>query len=70
MKCPLQEIGVYKEDGTHHWVPRDCLKEECAWWHEGDQSCSVKDLASNLFLISLSLAALVTKMLTPPTIKR
>ena len=52
MKCPLQEVGVYKDKGTssqeYYWEPRDCREAECAWYDEVDKRCSVRGILSEL----------------------
>ena len=45
MKCPLMLIGrtVLPQDKGKDIA--DCLKEECAWWDEEMNCCSVKVIA-------------------------
>jgi len=63
MKCPLQEVGVYKDKGTtsqeHYWEPRDCLEAGCAWWNEVEGRCSVRSILSVLKNIDKGLGQLV-----------
>ena len=53
MKCPLclifdppSQLGVESDYST-------CLQEECAWWDEEKQACSVKVIAKELTRIQL-----------------
>jgi len=62
MKCPLLKAGNNAQPDFEGREPEDCLKEECAWWHLGDESCSINDIATNLFLISLALIHINQKM--------
>ena len=45
MKCPMIMIG----GGSRSWYPDreqdSCIKEECAWWHEGNQCCAILTIA-------------------------
>ena len=62
MKCPLREVGVHDEEGKFYYESADCLKEECAWWIEGDQCCAVTNLARDGYLLLLELKDIKEKM--------
>ena len=52
MKCPLQEVGVYKDKGTssqeYYWEPRDCLEAGCVWWDPANKCCAIRTIVSVL----------------------
>lgn len=45
MECPIKnhafETSAYKGKGAG----RDCTKEECAWWDEINNCCSIKNIS-------------------------
>lgn len=49
MKCPMRKMVQQIELGRTIEEPMDCLKEECAWWVDGEGGCVItfieKDLA-------------------------
>lgn len=52
MKCPLRSFrgkGTYDQDQSEDL---DCLKEECAWWDNKFDGCSILELNRTLYLIS------------------
>jgi len=62
MKCPLFYIG--KTTVFHGEVSdtNNCLQEECAWWDEPTQRCSIKSLGVNFEGIAANMANIVNKM--------
>jgi len=48
MKCPLSITGNLTGDGEFIGAAADCLKEECAWWDEEKNLCSLKVMAKEL----------------------
>ena len=42
MKCPLSPQSHYPELNTTKCRWGECLKEECAWWDEDKNCCSIK----------------------------
>jgi len=48
MKCPLSEIARYWDGKETQAILSDCLKEECAWWVEAADQCSITVAAKNL----------------------
>lgn len=59
MKCPLLTMG-YNASLLNETAPGvDCLKEECAWWSDHSQICSVKMAQVNLGSIADSLDAIL-----------
>ena len=55
MKCPLLCIGRKYEVGALYPKGGDCLKKECALWHDGLEDCS-------LFLIQEYLALIMAQL--------
>lgn len=45
MKCPQRHRFISNDQGGHDDVFLPCLKEDCAWWLEDVQMCSIKELA-------------------------
>jgi len=41
MKCPLLESAYYSNNQNLGGASRECLKEECAWWDDIEEHCSV-----------------------------
>jgi len=62
MKCPLLYgfwIARQREE-----LPElsDCLKEECAWWLEDVNMCSIRELALELRYTQMRLQEITFKM--------
>lgn len=51
MKCPFRP--KYKRFLWWRWVIgcEDCLKEKCAWWHEGLEECRLVTLDDSIATI-------------------
>ncbi|MBA7580035.1 hypothetical protein ES708_21921 [subsurface metagenome] len=62
MKCPLFYMMNYTQAGELGYKVGDCLKEECAWWNEKDEECSVKLAASFIAGMGMNLAEIKDKM--------
>ncbi len=45
MKCPILSAPTVRTAFTAYFADVDCLKEECAWWDEEKNCCSVKVIA-------------------------
>ena len=62
MKCPLL-VSIFTHKGlkTQH-TDTDCLKEECAWWDNGDECCAILGLEEYIKVISINFSELVDKM--------
>lgn len=69
MICPLLAHKTYIEDDYPMQVYEDCLKEECAWWDDGDECCMVFLIGAKLCSISMELKLLLDKMPYPPAPK-
>jgi hypothetical protein len=52
MKCPLQIIAGLHSGDTLNPALMDCLKEECAWWHEGLEECCLRVLTDDISTIN------------------
>ena len=48
MMCPLMIIGDYLKKGGQYGEIGNCLKEECAWWDDGEPDCAMLTLAKEL----------------------
>jgi hypothetical protein len=49
MKCPLAIVDKYNNFGRGiQAVFSDCLKKDCAWWNQDDDSCSIVSIANAL----------------------
>jgi len=55
MKCPLTINARFYTGPGVEVVGGDCLKEECAWWMNGDTICAIPALAANLNEVALEL---------------
>ena len=52
MKCPLSNFGLHPSTTGERMSPADCLKEECAWWHEGLEECCLRVLTDDISTIN------------------
>ncbi len=41
MKCPLSMVMLGSYSTNVMVEPRDCLKEECAWWQKEMENCII-----------------------------
>ncbi|MBA7592749.1 hypothetical protein ES708_34943 [subsurface metagenome] len=64
MKCPLRFKELIEVDDAERWRGADCIKEECAWWEETQDVCSVKNMGRMLGYMSLDLTQILDKL--PP----
>ena len=48
MKCPFRFRGRYFDLQTTDMVGGDCLKEECAWWDDIREKCSILSISITL----------------------
>lgn len=48
MKCPLPSFYRSYPSGDVAAEPKDCLKEECAWWDTAYQGCSILSVVREL----------------------
>jgi len=62
MKCPLSITGQIGYEKEFIGAAADCLKEECAWWHEGLKACSIYLIQEQLALVFGTLREPVDKM--------
>lgn len=62
MKCPLTISARFYTGPGVEVVGGNCIKEECAWWYEGDQCCALTNLARDSTLILLELIAIKNKL--------
>lgn len=51
MKCPLIRATIYTTFDQIESKSGECLREECAWWHEGLGECSVYLIQEHLAII-------------------
>lgn len=58
MKCPLRSVGTHEHDEICGIDTFDCLKEECAWYHQGLKDCSHFLMQDYLALIMAQLVEL------------
>lgn len=45
MKCPMLTMYAITLKKPEEYKDRECLKDDCAWWLEDTQLCSIKELA-------------------------
>lgn len=64
MKCPLFYANKMTDTGEWEESPRDCLKEECAWWDAELKQCAVFALNVGLATIHGTLEELLITMPT------
>lgn len=64
MKCPRTFVLVEVFEGCWELKSSDCIKEECAWWLEDIQMCSIRDEALETRYIQLRLQDKVGKIPT------
>ena len=62
MICPILEIGWMQTKVGEKGVSSDCLKEECAWWVENAQRCSIRCNAESLGQVALMAKSLRKKV--------
>ncbi|MCK4722502.1 MAG: hypothetical protein KAT75_04320 [Dehalococcoidia bacterium] len=62
MKCPIMILADHLRPGGYVVEIGDCIKEECAWWRDDLQMCSVKDLSLELMYTQFRLQDIVVKM--------
>ncbi len=48
MKCPLLTDKNYGEQLEQTMRKGDCIQEECAWWDDLPQRCSILSIAAKL----------------------
>lgn len=51
MKCPMIVKYDTEELPIENPIPVDCIKEDCAWWHETNQSCAIPMIAEGMVFI-------------------
>jgi len=61
MKCPLLTLTSVNAEGKLNLNAKDCLEEDCAWFHPSTQSCEISRIASNLSTVANALSDLVPK---------
>ena len=64
MKCPMFDTGKVKHGSFYGEGGRECTREECAWWLEDIQMCSVRELALETRYTQFRLQDMLAKM--PP----
>lgn len=62
MKCPLLAHKTYIEDDWPMQVYEDCLKEECAWWDNTNDTCAILQLSKSLYYMGIHVAQAELKM--------
>jgi len=55
MKCPLRVIAIPSAEAEGISAVYECTEEECAWWDEDKNCCSVKVIAKELSAIQLKM---------------
>ena len=53
MKCPMLMYEYLPEESPTQGKHSDCVKEECAWWDEEKNCCSIKVVAKELTRLQL-----------------
>ena len=53
MKCPLLTMYTVRIVNTSGFSQRDCIEQECAWWDEEKNCCSLKVIAKELTKLQL-----------------
>lgn len=62
MKCPRRKMYVHIELGRTIEEFLDCLQEECGWWGEASQSCSMEAIPRIIGYVGGELKAIKEKM--------
>lgn len=62
MKCPLLTDKNYGVQLERTMATGDCIKEECAWWHEGRGNCCIWAIETALDVLGVLLAKLVKQV--------
>ena len=62
MKCPLMTLEYRLIDQGSSIYIQDCLKEECAWWDEEVNMCSIRSFVEQFENIALYLFEIRNKM--------
>jgi len=55
MKCPLSQGYFRWNEDDKGYVVMVCLKEDCAWWDEEKNCCSIKVIAKELTNIQIKM---------------
>ena len=64
MKCPLLSIACAASQMPVSQLADECLKEECAWWDQGGQTCVTLSINFDLWLLAGAVGIVADKM--PP----
>jgi hypothetical protein len=51
MKCPIPIFVLLYPDGQADSKRQDCLQEECAWYDNSTQRCSIRNISDKLSLL-------------------
>lgn len=62
MKCPLLTLGALNLYGNTDGKTPNCLKEECAWWVDELNQCSMPIMAIQIGYVRLELAAIAKEL--------
>lgn len=62
MKCPLMAIAYSALKDIDYMKEISCLKEECAWYSDSEQACSMLIIAANLAGTVAALGEITKKM--------
>jgi len=62
MKCPLLFKVVFQELPNVNVVNSDCLKEECAWWDDGDECCMVFEIGAKLCSMAMGISLILKEV--------
>ena len=68
MKCPMLTMYATTFKIPEEYQDRDCLGDECAWWYQENEACSMLTLAQGVTYLhkaSLVIAARMPKDLAP-----
>jgi len=62
MKCPLLSLRPIDRSYVEGHGPHDCLQEECAWWDEKIQLCSVRSWCERIRNVEMRVEAIDEKL--------
>jgi len=62
MKCPLIIAGSKTRAVTSNDPSNDCLKEECGWWVEANESCAAVAISLIIGFVGSELKGIREKM--------
>jgi len=59
MKCPIFINAMIQTGRTDVAGETPCLQEDCAWWDDSAQQCSIKTVCEDIFWLRTNFTQLV-----------